>query len=293
MIKLAIEFKQSAFLPEAHAYKAFFESKGWQCELLDPSSKGNQKYDVIILFHGIHPFWKSYPKIVVGEYHSLSTGRFPRIKDAIKRLINKPANLNVFLNERVRSAMWFSANSSNNLLRPMGVCYEEYEKIQNSAEFDIVYAGSYRKGLDKVIASLKDLGYKIAIAGFTGQSCTLVKYFGKLSAAETRSLIKKSRLGLNFTPDVWPYNVQDSTKVLEYCAAGIPIVTNNYEWIRNFQDSRDCQFLDLYEFISTKKKDDFDLQSPNISDLDWGKVIINSGLYEKLNRELNSNLQNK
>src|SRR5690554_6537811 len=148
MIKrLAIEKTDKAFLPETYAYQVFFEAIGIECEFVSLDDYESDRYDAVLLFHGFHPFWKTYPKIVVGEYHTLSTGRFSRFKDLVKRALNVKADLNIFLNEEVRKKLWFRPGK-NRIYRSMGVPVDEYMTLKNSSKcYDIVYAGSYRDGV--------------------------------------------------------------------------------------------------------------------------------------------------
>jgi hypothetical protein len=39
---------------------------------------------------------------------------------------------------------------------------------------------------------------------------------------------------LNLVSNIEPYNQQTSTKLLEYCAVGLPVVSNDYAWVRYF-----------------------------------------------------------
>ena len=105
---IAIETTDRAFLPESYAYRAYFKSHGFSCELIDKGSSQILDYDAVFLFHGFHPFWRKYPDFVIGEYNSLSTGKLNRFKDILKRVINVRPNLYIFLNESVREKLWFS-----------------------------------------------------------------------------------------------------------------------------------------------------------------------------------------
>src|SRR5690554_7601990 len=116
---IAIEITDKAFLPESYAYRDYFRQHGFACDFVEKGSPDALNYDAIMLFHGLHPFWRKYPKYIIGEYHSLSRGSYTRIKDFIKRLINVRADLYSFLNEDVRKKMWFS-NETNYITRSMG-----------------------------------------------------------------------------------------------------------------------------------------------------------------------------
>jgi hypothetical protein len=266
MIKrLAIETSDRAFLPEAYAYKDFFENIGIECAFVGSREYDVKSYDAILIFHGFHPFWRSYPKYVIGEYHTLSTGRFSRLKDFIKRVFNVRADLNIFLNERVREKLWFNPGK-NRIYRSMGVPVAEYIALEGEGKhYDVVYAGSDRDGVLAAIEKLARLGLSVAVVGFDySGDLSNIYSFGKVFPADARKIIASARFGLNYTPDVFPYNIQDSTKVLEYCAAGLGVITNKYFWVNSFEENYDASFLDV-EAVSLKSDvEQYEFKIPNI-----------------------------
>ncbi len=284
MIKsIAIEVTKKAFLPEAYAYHDYFESLGYDCKLVQKGSDDILNYDCVMLFHGFHPFWRKYPKFIIGEYHSLSTGGFKRAKDIFKRALNVRPNLYIFLNENVRKKLWFSKNN-NYIIRGMGYSRKDFEGYSSEEKkFDIVYCGSYRDGVLEEIKKMVDLGLSVALVGmqvsFEHQNLTS---FGRLAHDEAIKVISQSKYGFNYTPDIFPFNIQDSTKVIEYCAAGLGVITNKYEWINDFENIRGAKFLDIVNIESLSDVLEFDYITPSVEDLDWGSIIENSKFKEKL-----------
>lgn len=284
MIKsIAIEITNRAFLPESYAYRDYFLECGFCCDFVQKGVDDTSNYDAIILFHGFHPFWHKYPDFIIGEYHSLSTGRFSRSRDFIKRLFNVKPNLYIFLNEDVRIKMWFS-NRINYITRNMGYNEIDLQKIETEKKiYDIVYCGSYRDGLWPAVKKLADLGMKVAIVGpelpFVH---TNVTNFGRKALKKAQEIIIQARIGLNYTPDVFPFNIQDSTKVIEYSAANLGIITNRYKWINDFESSRNGGFLDL-ERINTKEDIlNFNFIVPNVEDLKWSDIMKRSDIKAKI-----------
>ena len=47
---------------------------------------------------------------------------------------------------------------------------------------------------------------------------------------------------LNLVPDQLPYTRQTSTKLLEYCAAELPVVSTDYTWVREFERQHGARF---------------------------------------------------
>lgn len=280
---IAIEISGKAFLPEAYAYRKAFIEKGYYCNFLSKDSKDILNYDAVLLFHGFHPFWKKYPDFVIGEYHSLSTGRFPRVKDFIKKIINIRPNIYIFLNNDVKDKMWHF-NKSNFVIRGMGYEKNDFEKFRNEEKkYDVVYCGSYRDGLDAVISKLAKLQLKIAVVG-THDFCNFenVSFLGKLPPCEARRVIMQAEFGLNFTPDIFPFNIQDSTKIIEYCGAGLKIITNKYKWVNEFEEDRGGNFLDLDKIDTINNIIEFDFKTPNVDDLAWDRIIDKSKIFEKI-----------
>ena len=278
---VAIEITSNAFLPEAYAYRDMFISKGLNCNLVYKGFESLDGYDLVVLFHGFHPFWKKYPRLVIGEYHSLSVGRFGRLKDILKRLFNIKADYYIFLNEMVREKLFFSKNTSHSL-RSMGFSLSDNPDCSECNEFDVVYCGSYRTGLMGQVIRLADLGLKVAIVGFNfdGRHRNIVSY-GKVAPAEAGRILRKAKWGLNYTPDVFPLNIQDSTKVIEYCAAGLGVITNRYKWVECFEKDRCARFLNLDDLYSLSDLEKFEFIVPDVSDLEWKKKA--ETLFDELN----------
>lgn len=284
MIKsIAIEVTNNAFLPESYAYREFFRKQGYQCEFVDKGALSAFDYDAIMLFHGFHPFWKKYPKFVIGEYHSLSVGRYSKFKDALKRLLNVRSDLYIFLNEDVRKKLWFSKRT-NYITRCMGYSKSDFERFKSNKKlFDVVYCGSYRDGLWKEIKGLADLGLKIAVVGPEVPFLhPMLISFGRRTPQEAREIISQSRLGLNYTPDIFPLNIQDSTKVIEYCAAGLGVITNRYKWVNYFEKDRGASFLNIDDVDCVDDINDYRFIIPDVSDLSWDVIMSDSGIGKKI-----------
>lgn len=278
MIKsVAIELTDKAFLPEAYAYRERIQELGYRCDFVYKGSKKAFEFDAIILFHGFHPLWKRYPNYIIGEYHSLSVGKFSRLKDLLKRLLNVRSDFLIFLNDDVRRRMWYS-NSSPHAIRGMGFERRDFERYHsNEKNYDIVYCGSFREGLIPHLEGLAGLGLKIAVVGFDSRYISNnIKSFGRKTPSETRRIICQSRFGLNYTPDVFPLNIQDSTKVIEYCGAGLGVITNRYFWVNEFEKSRNARFMNLDNIETRDDLDKFDFVVPDISDLTWDLVVENT-----------------
>ncbi len=277
---VAVEVSTKAFLPEAYVYRDMFTRHGVRAKIIGAGDPEILKYDAVVLFHGFHPFWKRYPKVVIGEYHSLSVGRFGRIKDLFKRALNVRADYYIVLSELVKKKFWLS-RKSNLSIRGMGYSGVGDGNHDGKKEFDVVYCGSYREGLFDVIKKIANLGAKVALVGMTlDVDHPNVKSFGKVDTAVARNIMIKAKYGLNFTPDVFPLNVQDSTKVIEYSGLGLGVVTNSYFWIREFEKNRNGRFLYLEDVKSYQDIINFSFEIPDVSELEW--KYISENLFDEL-----------
>ncbi|MDW1925166.1 MULTISPECIES: hypothetical protein [Vibrio] len=283
MKSIYIYANAKAFHPETEAYKKYLHKRGISV------SSGNdlneaEKHDAIIVYFGFIPFWK-FRKIhrskIIGEYHSLSTGRFPRMKNILKRILNVKCSKYIFLNEFVRKGYFFS-NSCNYIYRPMG--YDSdliVHGMGKEYQYDFVYCGSLnRTGVIDIINRLTDLGYSILIIGNTKEEqkkiySPLAEFAGKVGREECYRLMALARIGLNYTPDIYPYFMQDSTKVKEYLGAGLIVATNSYHWVNNFLLEHECEYFFLEDFFEFHKRKP---EKIKINILDSNMVKLNSGI---------------
>jgi hypothetical protein len=247
-MRVGIELTGKAYLPEAYAYKNYLSDNGVSVELA-PIQDLSLNNDLIITFMGFKKNQHKAEYRVIHEYHSLSTPPMARAKDSLKRYLNFKPNGRIFLNDKVERIMSFKDNIPF-IYRDMGV-NDHFISLSDkkiSKQFDIVYAGSInRKGLLKTVIDISKLGYKIVLVGkvndidraiYEQYGITLT---GELLPKEISSIFSLSRAGLNFTPNLYPYNIQTSTKTLEYLSAGLSLISNKYLWIESFSKAHNIK----------------------------------------------------
>lgn len=250
-----------AFLPEQYAYQRHLEARGHDVRILlenDPQVHALTP-EVVYRFAGFlrHPVLAGVPEI--HEYASASVGRFPRVKNWLKSLASAPAAGRVFLNEAVRSQFHFPGQVPF-ILRDMGADAAFFAQRGVTAKrYDLVYAGaiSTRPGLLDCLIRLANGGFRIGLAGTMTDSelaritaCPGIEHVGKLAANEVPAFVSQSRFGLNYCPDIYPYNIQTSTKAIEYLAADIGIVSNRYAWIDAHAERFGYRYLDVDQLRS-------------------------------------------
>ena len=223
-MKVGIGLKSQSYTPEAYAYEAYLKKKcvEVQLELEDDICPNN---DINIFFMGFQPLWQKNPgrAKIIHEYQSLSTAPYAKLKDSVKRFINKKPSGRIFLNEIVRQELNFSDDIPY-INRDMGVDSSLYQRPVKDAEFDIVYAGSIegRIGLIFEIIRLSNLGFRFLLIGDVSaenravlSTYSNILLVGRVSRNELPNLYRKCKAGLNYTPDLYPFNIQTSTKTLE------------------------------------------------------------------------------
>ena len=238
-MKIGIPLSKFAYTPEAYAYEKYLKKLGHQIQLdyeLDPDN------DINIYFMGTRPFWKKNEgrAIEVHEYQSLSTPPYAQFKNLAKKIVNKKPNGRIFLNEFVHRDLSFSDNIPY-IYRDMGVDEALFQSPSENPLYDIVYCGSIagRNGLIEVLRRLAR-NYKVVVVGQVSDlESSLLKHenitiLGRVERKDLPEIYRASRFGLNFTPDIYPYNIQTSTKTLEYLASGLGVISNKYKWSEHF-----------------------------------------------------------
>ncbi len=286
-MKICIIHQGKAYLPETKVYTDYLGGKGIEAEIFT-SGSGCPDADIFICFMGFDPIWARQAifdkKKIIHEYVSLSTPPFARCKDYLKKHLNKQPAGRIYLNEEVRKRLAFS-DSIPWIYREMGVNRSFFQQPTSKPEFDLVYAGADRSGLRQTIRHLAGLGIKILLIGeFTLDFRGFVNipgyvfFTGRVGYYEIPALYYKCRTGLNYTPDKYPYNIQTSTKTLEYCAAGLGVVSNRYAWIENFAVSRNARLFWLEDLKAKEQLDAFRFRIPDLSDLEWNQVLDRAGI---------------
>jgi hypothetical protein len=273
-----------AFIPELYAYRSCFSQiPKAEVVVFDDYHSAVERSDILFLFMGVFPFWLKRPRFLITEYHSLSTGRYPRIKDLIKSVFNIKGDVSVFLNEKVRSALPLVGGEYKT--RCMGFDGELAKKYANSKkEFDFVYSGSLREGVEPLIKDIANKGYSIIVVGadqdFLEEESNVVSV-GKVSLEKSYEYMSKAQWGLNIVPDYYPYNIQDSTKVVEYLSLGLGVATNRYEWVVEFENFIGANFI-YYNDAWLSEIEAHEFSSGDIECLEWSRLIKESCLFESI-----------
>ncbi|MEZ8819377.1 hypothetical protein AB4562_24345 [Vibrio sp. 10N.222.54.A1] len=304
MKKIYIYFKETeSFLPETKAYLEYLESRGFIVSF-GSDIKEAREFDLVIIYFGFIPFWKfkGFKRSqLIGEYHSLSTGSYPILKNLLKRLFNVKCGRYIFLNESVRKGYFFT-RATKKIYRPMGFDSQlanHYKKSHKKYHF--VYCGSLnRTGVIEYLKKIDSLGYSIIVIGNSEQDkrklqSTRIVFKGRLDRDDCYFYMSQAVAGINYTPVSYPFYLQDSTKVKEYLGLGLMVLTNSYHWVDKFLLEVDSEFFyfdDLFEKgrISSINVDTdlSELKNINsgseISDHSWSEILRKCNFINFLNQ---------
>lgn len=294
MIKLAFIKPSKSYAPEIYAYFDYFSKfKDFSCNIYDEEKLYDIESDFILCMPGVIPFYKKLKaKYIIFDYATLSTGRAPKLKNIIKRFVNKRAHINVFLNPEVRQGYFFMGQG---LLRDMGVSDSFFAKhdVKNKIKGSVVYCGSICKarGIEKVIDCFVDSDLRLYLIGRPDE-CIVKKYkcnkniifLGEMTRGDIAVELPKYEFGLNYVPDKYPFNIQTATKVLEYSAAGLKVISNKYYWIKKFEKETLGSYF-YFQFnknLTEKDIRNFDFKVSNVMQHKWGAIIEKSSLRNEI-----------
>lgn len=279
-MKIGITLKHNAYTPEAYAYQQYLVGYGYDVQL-DFNLDNNN--DINIYFMGLRPFWsnKNGKAFEIHEYQSLSTPPYSYAKNKLKRIINKKPVGRIFLNNDVKKCFSFNDNIPY-IKRDMGVDEILFQKPKLNPDFDILYSGSVsgRVGLIENLVKLAK-NYKLIVVGqvegiekeyLTNKNITLT---GRVNRHELPEIYSNVRYGLNYTPDLYPFNIQTSTKTLEYLAAGLGVISNRYQWIEEFCDKLNYEPIWL-EDLNETEINLINNNLPDMSEYSWNNILKNS-----------------
>lgn len=300
MTTIAALIPERSYAPELYALQAYLaETPDMRMELLpsqDPA--GINGFDAIYLKMGFAPAWKSNGTPEIHDYSSASTGRFRRGKDMVKTRMSRRPVLRSFLTAAVREQFRFNDDVPF-VLRDMGVPDEFLAAGADRSltpEYDLFYAGSIsaaRRSAD-LLAAVENAGLTILAAGHVppdiaerfGRSGH-VTFAGPVAFKDIPELAARCRFGINLTPDIAPYNFQTSTKVVEYLALGLPVISNDYRWVRDFEATSGARIAKLTDIAQLSRRTlEYDFAVPDMTGYSWRSIFDAAQIHPALRAAL-------
>lgn len=294
---ICIEHSRKAYLPEVHAYSHFFSSKGHQCDVFSNEEADDYDgFDVRWCFPGISRHRKG-EHLLVHDYNSLSTGAFPRTKNRIKRLLNTTPDLRIFQNPECRNDFAFD-DYVPHCFRDMGVSDKFFRcTVTQEKRYEFVYAGNL--GPERRLLPWLDYfdksGRKTLLVGAPPvglfaryRKSNAITFTGPVHYDHVPACLAQAEYGLNLIPNRYPYPHQASTKLLEYCAMGLKVISTPHEWSVRLFGENDSKFFRVQfpQDLLSKKLEGFCFSNPDVSEYNWRNVIERSGIEQMLKKIL-------
>ena len=293
---IAFIHPHKAFMPEIIAYVDFFSAMGVTTLVIKPQEVDAIQCDVEWHFMGSHTR-RNKNRITIHEYASASVPPFSILKDRIKQLINARPDYRIFNNEYVLQQ--FRSNDKvpygiRNYGIPSGTAYllPAIEK-----KYDFVYIGTVDKGRQPELllncfagGALKDHSLLVLSRSYDAlqkeyAGARNIVFEGPVPYHDIYAHIQQARFGINYMPDILPYNRQTSAKFIDYAACRLPVITTDYAWVRDFQQKYGGHFFYLQPGLSNftwENISGFTFSQPDVNGWTWEKQIRGSGVLEFL-----------
>ncbi len=234
-----------SYLPEIEAYVDFITAHGQQALVHDSSASVPVNAQVVWWMCGrvsLAQARRLKHAFHIHEYASASAPPHAWLKDLVKHWTQPKPHYRIFQNGWVRERMGFN-DGVPYTLRDMGVAHAFFDAPARipPKEFDFVYLGEMTRLLPflPLLQAIHQAGRTLLLVGdvpdaLRAQLPASVSCTGRVAYADVPAQLRRARFGLNLVSNITPYNQQTSTKLLEYCAVGLPVVSNDYAWVRYF-----------------------------------------------------------
>ena len=234
----------------------------------------------------------------IHEYASASIPPYAWAKDQVKHWTQPRPDYRIFQNGWVRERMGF-ADGVPHTLRDMGVAKHFFDAPLNTPapEFDLVYLGESSRLLAfiPVLQAIHTAGRSLLLVGEVPAELQIhlppnVTCTGRVAHADVPRHLRRARFGLNLVPNATPFQQQTSTKVLEYCASGLRVVSNAYPWVRYFMAHHKGNFYLLKDDAPSlatsfgEALEAYPYEVPDMSALAWSQVLDSFPLWRTILR---------
>jgi hypothetical protein len=289
----------AAYLPELEAYVDFITHHGHQALVHDTGSTVPINAQVVWWMCGRVPHAEARrlkAAFHVHEYASASAPPKAWLKDFVKHWTQPKPDYRLFQNGWVRERMGFD-DGVPHALRDMGIApaFLEVPAQPSAQEFDLVYLGDMHRLVPFVpmLQSIHNAGRTLLLIGDVPEALrtqlpTSVTCTGRVPHTDVPRQLRRARFGLNLVGNIEPYNQQTSTKLLEYCAVGLPVVSNDYAWMRYFAAHYQGNFHLLrddphsWQFSFGEALEAYPYVVPDVRELTWHKLLAKLTIWQHL-----------
>lgn len=294
-LKILFVHNGKAFLPELNAYVNYLQKKNYQINIvLDQEIIPPNEYDLVFRFSGLIKRIDGSNIPEIHEFNSASTPPWSNTKNIIKSILAPKPVGRIFLSDFVRSQFTFPYEAPF-IYRDMGADSRIFSCRQSRHKhkiYDAVYAGSIsgRPGFIETIEKISRMGLKVGVAGNATKaeidclkSLRGVDFIGLLEIDALVDFLASGTFGLNYCPDKYPYSQQTSTKVIEYLAGGLPIISNRYRWMNAHSSTYGYSFLDIDQLGSAKdlvESSEMVIDADIAINFEWERILDKSNFMD-------------
>ena len=266
----------AAYMPELTAYAAHLAKLGHHSVVHRDPARVPMDADIVWWLCGRVNAAQAHRlrhSVQVHEYASASVGRWPALKDRFKRWTQPQPQHRLFLNDWVRTRLGFDDGVPSGL-RDMGVPAGFLQaQAQSAPEYDLVYLGEMGRLLAclPALQAIAQAGLSLLLVGDVPPALqALVRHFpkvhcsGRVPQSAVPAQLLRARAGLNLMPLRLPLTEQTSTKVLEYLAVGLPVLSQRYAWAEQIaaQHPGRLRLVDAAERVDAWRQALQDLPAP-------------------------------
>jgi glycosyltransferase involved in cell wall biosynthesis len=290
-----------SFLPGLQAYERFLSKINVPFEIIGSEEVATYKTAVEWHFMG-KDFRTTRPtdRFIIHEYCSLSIPPFAKAKNIWKKVKNLRPDVRIFSNAQIREEFNFQ-DGIPSFIREVGVDTQIFHPSDHQTEKknDFIYVGTVDSSREisrmlDYFTSKHMTQYSVLIVSKEYDQLEKkyknqrhIRFEGPLPVTEVAERIRSSKYAINYIPEIYPYEMQASTKLLEYAACKVPILTTNGSWIRKFE--RDLggnyyYFNDKQPYFHPDDLARFNFSFPDLIQLDWELLILESGILQDLYR---------
>lgn len=290
MIKLLLLKTERAMLPEIEVYKSFLEKKNILVDIKSISEINEkiENYNIIWNFMGTDLKKYSKNQYIIHDYRSASSRCFPKLRDKIKKIINIKPNIRIFLNKDLEKYYNFKDNIKT-LNIDMGIndlFFKVDKKINKKYKF--VYLGEInkRRESDKLLKWFIESEFKkenflligpydLEIYNKYNKYNNLI-FLGKIKYKEVPEYLSLCEYAFNIIPNKFPFNFQTSTKLLEYLALNLKVISNKTDFVQKFlQENKNIDFITVnsYEIISKELLENFNFKFIDMKKYSWEYIL--------------------
>lgn len=284
----------AAYLPELIAYKSFLAQLGHIGRVHRSWQTVPQSATIVWWMCGrvSESVAQKFPSAVhVHEYASASVPPLAWCKDWLKGLTQATPDYRLFQNNWIRERIGFNDDIPFEY-RDMGVDARFFNRGSiPDREFDGVYLGDMSRLLlfETAVDAFLANGSSLLLIGELPKKIEIkychhrkVKITGRVAHELVPELLRRCKFGLNLVPLRTPYTYQTSTKLLEYCAADMPVITTDYLWVRKFELLHNARFGYLPNTADRSKlqkafqcflEGHFEYRVPVVDKLEWQVIL--------------------